>query len=41
MAARVCLSLVFCLAIARSGLSADPRKATRPDEAFVIASLSS
>ena len=32
MAARVCLSLVFCLAIARSGLSADPRKAARPDE---------
>ncbi len=32
MAARVCLSLVLCLAIAKSGLSAEPRGPARPNQ---------
>jgi len=32
MAARVCLSLVLCLAVAKSGRCAEPRKLARPDE---------
>ncbi len=32
MAARVCVSLVLCLAIAKSGLGSEPPKPARPDE---------